>query len=97
MTSLQGTRELCRPSFRGCIVSKRKPRSLHRLTFKALYHFFESFGLPRTVLCQTTGKLVTEEKFWVTAMVTSRFTTTCHQPLGTKTVSPGHWRISSWT
>ena len=30
--------------------------------------YFDSFGLPRTVLCQTTGKLVLLAKFWVTAI-----------------------------
>ena len=29
--------------------------------------YFDSFGLPLTVLCQTTGKLVLLAKFWVTA------------------------------
>ena len=40
-------------------------------------HFLLSFGRPRTVLCQTTGKLVREQKLWVTATVASRFRTTC--------------------
>ena len=30
--------------------------------------YFDSFGLPLTVLCQTTGKLVLLAKFWVTAI-----------------------------
>lgn len=64
-------------------------------TFKLLYHLRENFGLPRMVLCHTTGKLVREQKFCVTATVVSRFNTTCHQPPGTKTVSPGFCRISS--
>lgn len=63
--------------------------------FSFLYHFLESFGLPLTVLCQTTLKLTGEQKFCVTAIVVSKFTTTCHQPPGMKTVSPGQWRISS--
>lgn len=62
--------------------------------FKILYHFLDSFGLPLTVLCQTTGKLVLLAKFWVMAMVVSRLRTTCHQPPGTKTVSPGFCKIS---
>lgn len=47
-----------------------------------------------TVLCHTTGKFVREQKFCVTAIVSSRFKTTCHQPPGTKTVSPGFCKIS---
>lgn len=57
-------------------------------------HFFDSFGRPLAVLCQTTGKLVRLQKFWVMAIVVSRFRTTCHHPPGTNTVSPGFWRIS---
>lgn len=49
--------------------------------FKILYHFLDNFGLPLTVLCHTTGKLVLLAKFWVMAMVVSRLRTTCHQPL----------------
>ena len=45
--------------------------------FKTLYHFLLSFGRPRTVLCQTIGKLVLDAKFCVTAMVVSKFKTTC--------------------
>lgn len=65
------------------------------LTFSTLYHFLDSLGLPLTVLCHTIGKFTTLQKFWVTAMVLSKFRTTCHQPPGTNTVSPGPWRISS--
>lgn len=54
-----------------------------------------SFFCYLTVLCQTTLKLTGEQKFCVTAIVVSKFTTTCHQPPGMKTVSPGQWRISS--
>ena len=39
------------------------------------YHFLLSLGRPRTVLCHTMGKLVLEAKFWVTAMVLSKFNT----------------------
>lgn len=63
--------------------------------FNFLYHLLESFGLPLTVLCQTTLKLTGEQKFCVTAIVESKLTTTCHHPPGMKTVSPGQWRISS--
>ena len=49
-----------------------------------------------TVLCHTTGKLVTLAKFCVTATVSSRLRTTCHHPPGMNTVSPGFCRISSW-
>lgn len=63
-------------------------------TFRTRSHFLESFGRPRTVLCQTIGKLVLLQKFCVTAIVSSKFRTTCHQPPGTNTVSPGFWRIS---
>ena len=66
-----------------------------QLTWSALYHFLDSFGRPRTVLCQTMGKLTDEEKFCVTAMVVSRLRTTCHQPPGTNTVSPGRCKISN--
>ena len=45
-----------------------------------LYHFLDSLGLPRAVLCQTTGKLVLDAKFCVTAMVVSRLSTTCQIP-----------------
>ena len=61
---------------------------------RALYHFLDSLGLPLTVLCHTIGKFVLEAKFWVTAMVVSRLRTTCHQPPGTKMVSPGCWMAS---
>lgn len=57
-------------------------------------HFFDSFGRPLAVLCQTTGKFVRLQKFCVMAIVVSKFKTTCHHPPGTKTVSPGFWRIS---
>ena len=66
------------------------------LTLRALYHFLESLGRPLTVLCQTTGKLVTLAKFCVTAILLSRLITTCHHPPGTNTVSPGHWIISNY-
>lgn len=58
-----------------------------------LYHFLDNFGLPLTVLCHTTGKLVLLAKFWVMAMVVSRLRTTCHQPPETQqaksSVGPG--------
>jgi len=56
---------------------------------RALYHFLDNFGLPLTVLCHTMGKLVLEEKFCVTAIVVSTFSTTCQIPPGTNIVSPG--------
>ena len=56
---------------------------------RARYHFLDSFGRPRTVLCQTIGKFVLLAKFWVTAIVVSRLRTTCHHPPGTNIVSPG--------
>ena len=71
-------------------------RTKQKPTLKVLIHLRDSLGRPRTVLCQTMGKLVTLQKFCVTATVSSRFTTTCHQPPGTNTVSPGFCRISSW-
>ncbi len=49
-------------------------------TFNILYHFFASFGRPRIVLFQTTGKFWVEQKFCVTATVSVRLSTTCHQP-----------------
>jgi hypothetical protein len=61
---------------------------------RALSHFLDSIGRPRAVLCHTTGKFVRLQKFCVTAIVVSRFRTTCHQPPGMKTVSPGFCRIS---
>ena len=63
-------------------------------SFKTLNHFLLSFGLPLTVLCHTIGKFVLEQKFCVTAIVLSKLRTTCQNPPGTKTVSPGCW-ISS--
>lgn len=48
--------------------------------FRIRYHFLESLGRPRTVLCHTMGKLVVLEKFWVTAIAVSRLSTTCHHP-----------------
>lgn len=57
-------------------------------------HFFDSFGLLRTVLCQTIGKFVVLTKFCVIATVSVMFRTTCHQPDGTNTVSPGLWSTS---
>lgn len=65
------------------------------LSFSTRSHLRDSFGRPRTVLCHTTGKLVLLQKFWVIATVSSRLRTTCHQPPGTNTVSPGFCRISS--
>jgi hypothetical protein len=65
------------------------------ITFRTLYNLRESLGRPRTVLCHTTGKLVRLQKFWVTAIVKSRLSTTCHQPPGTNTVSPGFCTISN--
>lgn len=65
-------------------------------SFSTRSHLLDSFGRPRTVLCHTTGKLVLLQKFCVTATVSSRFSTTCHQPPGTKTVSPGRCSISSY-
>jgi len=67
----------------------------NELTRKILIHLLESLGRPRTVLCHTMGKLTMVEKFCVTAIVWLRLTTTCHQPPGTNTVSPGFCRISS--
>lgn len=64
------------------------------LLLRTWYHLTDKFGLPRTVLCQTMGKFVVEQKFWVTATVVSKFSTTCHHPPGIKTVSPGLCRIS---
>jgi len=66
-------------------------------TFRVESHLQDSFGRPRTVLCHTTGKLVTLQKFWVTATVQSRLITTCHQPAGTNTVSPACWTSSSYS
>lgn len=37
--------------------------------FRVRCHFLLNFGLPRTVLCHTTGKLVMDAKFCVTAIV----------------------------
>ena len=52
------------------------------------YHFLDSLGRPRTVLCHTMGKLVVLAKFWVTAIVVSRLRTTCHHPpADTRTVN----------
>ena len=64
------------------------------LTRNAFSQICASFGRLRTVLCQTMGKLVTLQKFCVTAIESSRFRTTCHHPAGTNTVSPGRWSIS---
>lgn len=83
-----------------CTTKKRNyfsnsfPSIIRMRTFSRRSHFFESFGRPRTVLCQTIGKFVLLQKFCVTAIVSSRFRTTCHHPPGTNTVSPGFWRIS---
>ena len=66
------------------------------LTLRFFSHFLDSLGLPLTVLCQTTGKFVVLAKFCVTAIVSSRFSTTCHQPPGTNIVSPGRCSTSSW-
>jgi len=57
-------------------------------------HFRDNFGRPRTVLGHTLSKFVGDAKFCVTAMVWSKLMTTCHQPPGTNTVSPGFCRIS---
>ena len=56
---------------------KKNRKKLENLEIEKLYHFLLSFGRPRTVLCQTMGKLVREAKFCVTAMVVSKFNTTC--------------------
>lgn len=53
-----------------------KKQAIER-TFRTLNHFFDNFGRPRTVLCQTIGKFVLLQKFCVTAIVSSKFKTTC--------------------
>lgn len=52
-------------------------------------HFFESLGLLLELFSHTIGKLIVLTKFCVIATVSVIFKTTCHQPDGTKTVSPG--------
>ena len=54
-------------------------------------HLSAIFGRDLLVRSQTVSKLVGEQKFCVTAIATSRLSTTCHHPPGTKTVSPGRW------
>lgn len=58
-----------------------------------LYHFRDSLGLPLTVLCHTTGKLVQLAKFCVMAIVVSRLRTTCHQPPKTQHQGP---LVAAW-
>lgn len=70
-------------------------RAITRKMSRACVHIYFFFVWRiLTVLCQTTGKLVREQKFCVTAIVSSRFKTMCHQPPGMKTVSPGVCKIS---
>ena len=79
----------------GTRLERTHNRACPVLTFSAWYHLVDSFGLPLTVLVQTKGKFVILQKFCVTAILLSRFNTTCHHPHGTKTVSPGHCSISN--
>ena len=52
-------------------ILNQQPGSLHfpftvllkELTLSVASHFLLSFGLPLTVLCQTMGKFVFEQKF----------------------------------
>lgn len=70
-------------------------RAIIKLKFLSFSQYiFNPKTMSHTVLCHTTGKFVREEKFCVTAMVSSRLRTTCHQPPGTNTVSPGPCKIS---
>ena len=51
--------------------------------------FTAIFFRPDRVSRQTRSKLDRLQKFCVMAVESSRFSTACHQPPGTKTVSPG--------
>ena len=54
-------------------------------------HFHANRLRPVRVFIQTSSKLRAEQKFWVMPTVCVKLSTACHQPLGTKTVSPGFW------
>lgn len=64
--------------------SSAEPEATHR------YHFLDNLGRPRTVLCHTMGKLVVLAKFWVTAIVVSKLSTTCHHPPEDRTFHEDH-------
>lgn len=61
----------------------------YAIPVQLLYIFNNQFCLKLTI-----GKLVLLQKFCVTAIVLSKFKTTCHHPPGTNTVSPGFCKIS---
>lgn len=52
-------------------------------------HLALILGRPFRVWAHTREKDAVDAKFCVTAIVVSRFRMACHQPPGTKTVSPG--------
>ena len=52
-------------------------------------HLQDSFLRPALVSSQTFSKLPSLQKFSVTAIALSKLSTACHQPPGTKMVSPG--------
>lgn len=82
------------------MASMSGPPSSGRWARSAFSQWTASWGRLFTVLGQTLGKLEIEQKFWVTAIVESRFITTCHQPEGTNITSPGActaWMTGNWS
>lgn len=72
------------------LLSARASSNLAGSCFsRSLSHLQASFLRPARVSLQTFSKFPSLQKFSVTAIVLSRFSTACHQPPGTKIHSPG--------
>mmetsp|Transcript_57407 Transcript_57407/g.131779 ORF Transcript_57407/g.131779 Transcript_57407/m.131779 type:complete len:283 (+) Transcript_57407:695-1543(+) len=69
--------------------------SLGSTSLSCSLNFCDIFGRDLRARSHTESKFVREQKFCVTATVTSRLSTTCHQPPGTNIVSPGRCMIVS--
>ena len=76
-------------------ATEKKIFEMTRKRFTHRNHLCDNLGRPFTVFNQTVGKLVTDAKFCVTAIVSSRFSTRCHHPPGTKTVSPKDQKLTT--
>mmetsp|Transcript_3905 Transcript_3905/g.15079 ORF Transcript_3905/g.15079 Transcript_3905/m.15079 type:complete len:202 (-) Transcript_3905:882-1487(-) len=87
---------VCSPALtslrRGCASATSAKSGRTRRNFSS--HLADIFGRARRVMRHTASNRAEVEKFCVTAMVWSRFSTACHQPSGTNMISPGCWMTS---
>ena len=65
------------------LMASIKGKSSGRVPVSAFNQWMANWGRLFTVFGQTLGKFVIEQKFCVTAIVVSKFITTCHHPEGT--------------